>query len=89
MASKTLTISGYEWRLKVFFKGTYDSDYERGFRISYFKTLWDLDDVAYKRMREAARRLCKREIIFKRIIDGKVVRGSFIYNPNYKKKSQK
>ena len=86
---RTLTISGYEKRLIKYFKKFYDGGLMYGVTTAYLKRIWELDDVGKKRVQTAINRLCKRGIILRRIIRGKVSRGLYIYNPNYVSKSQK
>ena len=59
-----------------------------GTRISYFKTSWNLDDIAYERVQVAARRLCKKGILIRPVVDGKKLQGTYKYNPDYGKNTK-
>ena len=85
MQNRTLTISGYEWRLKKYFREFYKAGARYCLKISAFKDIWDLDYTGYRRMCEAIRRLYKRGILIKPIIDGKEIRGAYKFNPDCQK----
>ena len=86
---RTLTISGYEKRLIKVYREIYEAGIRRGILLSYFWKEWELDDVGVTRVKTAIKRLCRRGIILRRQVKGKIARGAYIYNPNYKPKSQK
>jgi len=75
---RTLTISGYEKRLIKYYKKYYDGGIKHGISISYLKRIWELDDVGKKRTQTAINRLCKRGIILRSVVQGKIVRGSYL-----------
>ena len=85
VASKPLTISGYEWRLKKFLKTLYEAGIHYSVRVSFFREIWDLDRIGNIRMCTALRRLYKRGILIRPTVNDKEMRGSYKWNPEYKK----
>lgn len=81
MKNEILTISGYEYRLTVYLKRVYELGRRTGIKISYFKIIWNLDDIGYGRLNKAAQKLFRKGILIKPIIKGKEIRGSYKYNP--------
>ena len=86
---RALTISGYEKRLIRYYKKYYNAGIRYGIKLSYLQEMWESNDVGKVRAQTAIRRLCKRGIIQRPIIDGQTCKGSYIFNPNYVPKSQK
>ena len=81
MAARTLTISGYEWRLKKFFRILHEEGMHHGIKRAAFKDIWDLDKIGYGRLCKALERLYKKKILIKPVIDGKEVKGAYKWNP--------
>jgi hypothetical protein len=85
MQNRTLTISGYEWRLKKYFREFYKAGARYSLKVSLFKDIWDLDHIGYGRVCKAFERLCKKGILIRPVVDGKEIRGSYKWNPDYQK----
>ena len=86
MASKPLTISGYEWRLKKYFEILYEKGMHYSIKVSFFREIWDLDRIGYGRLYEAFRKLYRKGILIRPIVNGKEITGSYKWNPEYEKK---